>query len=68
MHFNLSPYRLKVEIFSYLSLEAEMNANQLTHPQKDRWSYLWLAIAELIIITIWVVGGGRIMKHNLLAQ
>ncbi|HEY5731446.1 MAG TPA: hypothetical protein VLA72_22135 [Anaerolineales bacterium] len=45
-----------------------MNANQLTHPQKDRWSYLWLAIAELIIITIWVVGGGRIMKHNLLAQ
>jgi apolipoprotein N-acyltransferase len=29
-------------------MEAEMNANQVTYPQKDRWSYLWLAIATLM--------------------
>jgi apolipoprotein N-acyltransferase len=48
------------------SLEAEMNTHQITYPQKDRWSYLWLLVATvlslfstssgkwLIPVTVWL--------------
>ncbi|MEJ2707184.1 MAG: nitrilase-related carbon-nitrogen hydrolase [Anaerolineales bacterium] len=31
-----------------------MNTNQITYPQKDRWSYLWLAIGTLMLF-LWRV-------------
>ncbi len=33
-----------------------MNANQITYPQKDRWSYLWLLIATVLSIFSLSVG------------
>ena len=48
MQFTADDCKLKVKVLKLLVLEIEMNTNQITYPQKDRWSYLWLLIGTLL--------------------
>jgi len=41
--------KLSVRITNNL-LEIDMNKDQITYPQKDRWSYLWLVIGTLLTL------------------